>query len=404
MTHQKAIRASLTTPYAPPYYVLNRVTHSCLIMRANGLVDSHSGNWSSDEKSSVRRRLLRWFDRHQRDLPWRKKKSPYRTWVSEIMLQQTQVSTVIDYFHRFIDTFPDIASLAQADLEQVLQQWEGLGYYRRARQLHATARQIVDQHGGKFPESIEEVLALPGIGRYTAGAILSIALDQPHPILEGNTLRLFARLLNLREDVKATSTQKKLWAFSESMVTRHRPGDLNQAWMELGSLVCTVHDPSCTQCPLQQHCRARLEGEPRDIPIPPAQKVRYEDLHEAAILIVRREKVLLRKCQPGERWADLWDFPRFSLPTKSNKQTSFLERSVQTLTGLQIQLDQPYSQIKHAVTKYRIRLDCYRTDQVRGRLKAKGHHTEWVSLDELSQRPLSVTGRKMAKTLLKQNA
>ena len=353
--------------------------------------------WEPREKSELRRRLLRWFDANQRDLPWRKRKSPYRTWVSEIMLQQTQVNTVVDYFNRFVKRFPSIQSLAQADLQHVLQMWEGLGYYRRARQLHAAAREVVENHQGKFPERMTDVLALPGIGRYTAGAILSIALDQPHPILEGNTLRLFARLTHLREDIKSSAVQKRLWAFSESLVSRHRPGDLNQALMELGSLVCTVRKPACVKCPIKSFCHVRLEGEPSEIPVPSARKTNYEELHEAAIVIRRRDKVLLRKCRPGERWEHLWDFLRFALPPTG--QADFLVQSVFDMTGLHLRLGSPYARMKHAVTKYRIRLDCYLASDVTGRISGADQEVEWVPISDLADRPLSVTGRKIAKSL-----
>ena len=166
----------------------------------------------------LRKRLLAWFDEHQRELPWRKNKTPYRIWVSEIMLQQTQVATVIDYYLRFMKQFPTVKKLAAAEEADVLKLWEGLGYYRRARQLHAAAKLVVENHKGKFPETFDEVLALPGIGRYTAGAILSISKDQQLPILEGNTIRLFARLMEMKSDPKTTANQKALWEFSESLL------------------------------------------------------------------------------------------------------------------------------------------------------------------------------------------
>ena len=169
-------------------------------------------------KSTLRRKLLKWFDENQRDLPWRKNKTPYRIWVSEIMLQQTQVATVVDYYKRFLKRFPTVKKLAAAQEAEVLKLWEGLGYYRRARQLHAAAKLVVQQHGGKFPTDFDSVLALPGIGRYTAGAILSISQDQQQPILEGNTIRLFARLMEMKSDPRTTSNQKALWEFSQSIL------------------------------------------------------------------------------------------------------------------------------------------------------------------------------------------
>ena len=195
---------------------------------------------------------MKWFDQHQRNLPWRKNKSLYRIWISEIMLQQTQVATVIDYFNRFVKRFPNIKRLAAASEADVLRLWEGLGYYRRARQLHAAAKTIVECHGGQFPTDITDVLALPGIGRYTAAAILSIAQDQRLPILEGNTIRLFARLLAMNSDPRTTENQKRLWEFSESLLPRKQVGDFNQSLMELGSEICTPRNPNCKICPLMR--------------------------------------------------------------------------------------------------------------------------------------------------------
>ena len=185
------------------------------------LIDKHKLMLeSSAQRTAFRRRLLKWFDANQRDLPWRKNRTPYRIWVSEIMLQQTQVATVIAYYRRFMKQFPTVKKLAAAEQSEVLKLWEGLGYYRRARQLHAAAQQVVDQHGGKFPTDFDSVLALPGIGRYTAGAILSISLDQRLPILEGNTIRLFARLLAMPDDPRTTANQKVLWKFAESILPK----------------------------------------------------------------------------------------------------------------------------------------------------------------------------------------
>jgi A/G-specific adenine glycosylase len=205
-------------------------------------------------KTELRRRLRNWFDSHQRDLPWRTDKTPYRIWVSEIMLQQTQVATVIDYFQRFVTRFPDVSSLASAEEAEILKLWEGLGYYRRARQMHAAAKLICEKHDAKFPLDFDQVLALPGVGRYTAGAILSISTDQRLPILEGNTIRLFARLMGLKTDPKTSANQARLWEFSESLLPSKLVGDFNQALMELGSEICTPRNPDCPHCPLLKFC------------------------------------------------------------------------------------------------------------------------------------------------------
>ncbi|HTU24154.1 MAG TPA: A/G-specific adenine glycosylase, partial [Pirellulales bacterium] len=266
--------------------------------------------------TALRRRLVAWYRRNRRDLPWRQTRDPYCVWISEIMLQQTQVATVIPYYERFLARFPNVRRLAAADEHEVLRHWEGLGYYRRARQLHRAARQIVAEHGGLFPTTPAAVAELAGIGRYTAGAILSIALDQPAPILEANTVRLHSRLLALDEDPASRAAQQRLWQFAEAVLPRRGAGELNQALMEFGSLVCTPRAPKCDACPLAEYCLARERGLEDVIPRP-AKKPVVEAVREGAVVVWRSEQVLVR-CHPaGERWAGLWDFPRFPLSAES---------------------------------------------------------------------------------------
>ncbi|MCS7300931.1 MAG: A/G-specific adenine glycosylase, partial [Fimbriimonadales bacterium] len=209
--------------------------------------------------SELRRALLRWFEAHKRPTPWRDNPDPYRVWVSEVMLQQTQTATVIPYFERFIARFPDVQALADAPLEEVLRYWEGLGYYARARNLHKAARMIV-QNGGRLPATADRLRELPGIGAYTAGAIASIAFGQPTPVVDGNVIRVLARLLWLKGDLKAAPAQKQLWRISEQLIDPQRPGDFNQAIMELGSTVCTPTQPRCSECPVSHLCAAYQRG------------------------------------------------------------------------------------------------------------------------------------------------
>ena len=351
---------------------------------------------TSTGRARFRRRLLNWFDRSQRDLPWRKNRSRYRIWVSEIMLQQTQVVTVIEYFNRFIKTFPNIQSLAMARESQVLKMWEGLGYYRRARQMHAAARKITDDHQGIFPDTFEEVLALPGIGRYTANAILSIADDQPLPVLEGNTIRVYSRLMNFSDDVMKSSSQKQLWAFAESLVSRHRPGDLNQALMELGSEICKTGSPDCLKCPVSRHCLAFQTGGPEKLPWKGGRRIEYQSIHHAAVVIRRGHRVVVRLCGPDEHWTGLWDFPRYSVGSGNvGKEITGFTRSE---TGLTIQVGNPVARIRHTVTRYRITLDCYEAEKVSGRLRSC-NQLRWVTINELNNLAMSVTGRKIARRL-----
>jgi A/G-specific adenine glycosylase len=343
---------------------------------------------------------MAWYRRHARDLPWRNSRDPYRVWVSEIMLQQTQVATVIPYFERFVAAFPTVAELAAASEDQVLRLWEGLGYYRRARQLHQAAQIIVMKHGCQFPSDSAELQSLPGIGRYTAGAILSIAFDQSHPILEANTVRLFSRLLAYRGDTNSSEGKKRLWEFAAEIVPHVESGTFNQALMELGSIICAPRDPQCEICPAARLCPTRALGLQSQIPA--AQpKAKYEDAHEACVVVWRDGKVLLRRCSDGERWAGLWDFPRFPVK-RSPRLTHQLVTGVQRLTGIEIDPDQRLTTIKHGVTRFRITLDCYHARWRGGKIVR--NEMRWVQPGGLVKIPLSKTARKISHLLTNTHA
>ena len=346
-------------------------------------------------KRPFRARLLAWFRRHARILPWRCTRDPYAIWVSEIMLQQTQVATVVPYFERFLRAFPDVGSLAEADEEQVLRIWEGLGYYRRARQLHQAAQIIVSRHGGCFPRDPLVARGLPGIGRYTAGAILSIAHDAREPILEANTLRLYSRLLAYRGDPRGRAGQHLLWSLAADLLPQRGCGLFNQALMELGSTICRPQTPACEVCPVAAFCLTRERGWQKSIPTPP-KKTQYETVHEVAVVVWRRGAVLLRQCQSQERWSGLWDFPRFELPDvhetglATQIQQSLLER-----TGVTATLGRHLDTFCYGVTRFRITLQCYEADYVRGR-PLPGQQ-RWVTPSAFPQLPLSVTGRRITR-------
>jgi A/G-specific adenine glycosylase len=220
---------------------------------------------------TLQSKLLRWYDREARDLPWRRTNDPYAVWVSEIMLQQTRVDTVVPYYQRFLERFPTAQALAEADEDSVLSLWSGLGYYRRARLLHAGVREVVARYGGEVPEDAEARLALPGIGRYTAGAIGSIAFNRPEPIVDGNVTRVLARLKGIDLPVGTTALNKRLWMEAEELVPTDRPGDFNQALMELGATLCTPKQPRCEACPLRGECTAYADGSVERLPVPKAR-------------------------------------------------------------------------------------------------------------------------------------
>jgi A/G-specific adenine glycosylase len=349
---------------------------------------------------SFRRRLSAWFDRHARKLPWRRNRNPYAIWVSEIMLQQTTVATVIGYFDRFLAAFPTIEALAAADEDDVLRLWEGLGYYRRARQLHRAAKIVAAEHGGEFPTDPETVRRLPGIGRYTAGAILSIAFDAREPILEANTLRLLSRLLAFDGDPQSTEGQRLLWAMAEVLLPKRGSGRINQSLMELGSQVCNPRAPACEICPVVALCRAHQQGRQLDIPRPKGKRS-IEPVRQAVMIVRRRGRVLLLRWPEGERFAGLWDFPRFSI---ESKQAAELHRemaeNVLSLTGVVAVPGRHVKTLTHAVTRFRITLECYDAEFLsNGKKPANVLETRWLRPAELEAYPLSSTGRKLARLI-----
>jgi A/G-specific adenine glycosylase len=351
-----------------------------------------------------RRRLLAWFRHAARDLPWRENRDPYRVWVSEIMLQQTQVATVEPYFRRFMAKFPTLADLAAAEEHDVLKLWEGLGYYRRARQLHAAARLIVRDYGSAFPHHLAEAVRLPGIGRYTAGAILSIAYDARQPILEANTVRLYSRLLAFGGDPATSEGRRVLWTFAEEVLPRRGSGTLNQALMELGATVCTPKAPRCDACPVVALCPTHAHGLQHTIPRP-KKKMSSEAVREMAVVVRRRGRVLLRRCGDGERWAGLWDFPRFAVEAKGVADLeSEAAANVRRLTGVDVEMGERLATIQHGVTRFRITLECRAARYVSGRLRGNGvagaADLVWVKPETLDQYALSTTGRKIGRLLI----
>jgi A/G-specific adenine glycosylase len=297
-----------------------------------------------------------------------------------------------------------VQSLAAAEEHDVLQLWEGLGYYRRARQLHAAAKKIAAEHQRHFPMTLEQVRSLPGIGRYTAGAILSIGLDQRLPILEANTVRVLSRLSAYQGDVGSAAGQRDLWSMAESILPKKHCGAFNQSMMELGSEICTPRAPHCDRCPVAVLCQARQQNQVAKIPQPP-KRTMYEDVTEVAVIIRRGNRVVLRHCQPGERWAGLWDFPRFAAANGNGHGSIEQQIAPRThgLVGLAVNPGARLVTIKHGVTRFRITLHCYEaalSPRSRSRLaKSASGATRWVTIGSLTDYPLSVTGRKISRLL-----
>ncbi len=305
------------------------------------------------------------------------------------MLQQTQVATVIDYYQRFLKRFPDVQSLANANIETVLEYWSGLGYYRRARSMHQAAVQIMEQFGGQFPAEPEQIQSLHGIGRYTAGAIASFAYDSSAPILEANTVRLHARLLGIQKPVQSNEVQQQLWSFAESILpVRTGAGRVNQAVMEVGSLICTPQNPKCTQCPLRDHCRSHELGLENTIPLVAAKPKPIPMTHAGLIVFDKRQRILLRQNRAGQWWEGLWDLPWVELVQGKSPKPDALEfRNVEEQFATALRLDCHITQlhriVRHAVTKFKIDYHCLRGTLVRNKGVPNDEVMEWFELDSL---------------------
>jgi A/G-specific adenine glycosylase len=367
----------------------------------------------------IRRNLLAWYRAHARDLPWRRSRDPYRIWISEIMLQQTTVAAVIPYFERFTESFPTVQSLAAATEHDVLRLWEGLGYYSRARNLRAAAAQIVENHAGILPDDVAALIELPGIGRYTAGAITSLAYDRPAPIVEANTRRVYSRLLGFRGDPHSTSGLNIIWNFAEQAVPKRAPGAFNQGLMDLGATLCIPIEPRCAECPLRTCCRAFLGGLQREIPTA-RRRPQVTFVTEAMIAVRKRGRFLLWRRPRGARWAGLWEFLRIPLgpdssngsanvrqnPRSDGNGTCHLSRQMRTqienevaeVSGLCARSDSQGVELRHSVTRFRIQLTCVVAEYCGGTPKASLEF-RWVRPSDFGSYALSMPARKFADRL-----
>ncbi|MEN3000395.1 MAG: A/G-specific adenine glycosylase [Armatimonadota bacterium] len=360
--------------------------------RLAGVMKPLDPNWIAE----VRKRLREWFQRAHRPLPWRATRDPYHIWVSEIMLQQTQTATVVPYYERFIQRFPTVQALAEAPLEEVLRYWEGLGYYARARNLHRAA-QIVAQQGGELPREVERLRELPGIGAYTAGAIASLAFNQPEPVVDGNVTRVLARLLWLKGNLKALRAQRTLYELARQLVDPEEPGVFNQALMELGSTVCTPTQPRCTECPLQSLCAAYQRGEPTAVPepIPARPSVQVVDV---SALIWREGQLLLAQRPPSGLWGGLWEFPRATRNGCETLETVAL-RAAQKV-GIYAEPVRLLGHVRHVVTYHSIRLYGYLCLFEGGAARSEEYVAlRWVTPDAIDAYPLSAPQRRLARML-----
>lgn len=335
--------------------------------------------------------LLGWYQKSARNLPWRRTNNPYAIWVSEIMLQQTQVQTVIPYYEKWLKRFPTLASLAKADSSEVLSHWAGLGYYRRARMLHAASQKIMSEYKGRFPNTVETILSLPGIGHYTAGAIASIAFKIPAPILDGNVIRVLSRVFAIKKSVALPQTLKLLWDKAKSVVPQKQPGDFNQAMMELGALICTPQNPACLICPVQKFCSAYKEGKQEVYPIKEKEESQKK-LRHFAWIVQRKNKFLLFQQPDNARWGGMWLLP--------------VSENLPPLTFKQKRL----GSLKHGYTNHQIQLDAFKISESdfdkhdwkpAGFLKSTGwksaKNQKWVELSKIGSLAIPAPHQKIIR-------
>jgi A/G-specific adenine glycosylase len=352
-------------------------------------------------RQAIRQKILRWYDRHKRELPWRGRAGDgYAQWVAEIMLQQTQVETVIPYYERFMARFPDVKSLAAATGDDLLRYWQGLGYYRRAANLHEAAKRIAAD-GGVVPDSVESLLELPGIGRYTAGAIASMAFDRRAAAVDGNVARVLARLFHITDEIGRPATMRRMWALAECLLPVKRCGDFNQALMDLGATVCVPGEPRCERCPLRSHCRACAAADAADLPSS-ARRPAVPEAHYVVAVIRRRERYLMMKRPPRGLWAGLWEFPnRPHPPTRPSVHA--IRRLLKELA-----CDRGIAQFagrhSHRLTHRLVNFDVYLVEcSSRTRAIAGGTNVRWTRLEHPNAVPISTAARRILRVALNCN-
>ncbi len=345
---------------------------------------------------TFRRRLLRWYEMNGRDLPWRRTQDPYRIWVSEIMLQQTQVSRVEEYYGRFITAFPTLETLAHSSLSQVLKMWEGLGYYSRARNLHRAASIIIESDHSRFPRTIDAFSALPGVGPYTAGAVMSIAFNQPYPALDGNVRRVLCRVFGIQGKPSERKTKQILLALAGRLLPVRQPASFNQALMELGALVCRPTTPHCSDCCLQPLCAAQKLPDPSSLPVR-EKKPRRVHYDVTAGVIRRGSRILLAQRYPEGLLGGMWEFPGGKKEPRESLEEC-LRREIREELGIDIAVDEPIGSVNHAYTHFQFTLHGFHCRYIGGKVRNLGcADWKWIRPAEISSYALPGADRKLLR-------
>lgn len=346
------------------------------------------------DERAFRERLLAWFDASRRDLPWRRTSDPYRIWISEAMLQQTQVDRVVGYYTRFLEAFPTVEALAAAETDRVLKLWEGLGYYARARALHEASRRIVDAHGGLLPSSADALRKLPGFGPYTAAAVASIAFDEPVAALDTNVLRVLTRLECIGGARTDRATRAALDALAARLVDPDRPGDFNQAMMELGAMICRPRAPRCLLCPVASDCCARASGDPERWP-ETRPKPERPTVHAACGIVTRRGKTLVVRRPERGLLASLWEFPGARLAEGETPEQACI-RGIADKTGIRVEVAAPLTTVHHTFSHFRIVLHAFECRDLGGRLR--GDRARWATATEIGALAMTRTARRVVSS------
>jgi A/G-specific adenine glycosylase len=346
-------------------------------------------------KEKIQSKLLQWFKKNGRDLPWRKTRDPYAIWVSEIMLQQTQVTTVIPYYQKFLKSFPTIHHLAKSDLSKVLKVWEGLGYYSRARNLHRTSQIVLTRFHGKIPETLKDLLGLPGIGRSTAGSILSFAFHKDAPILDGNAKRVLSRLFAVSSNPVKSKTEGLLWQISESLIPKGFSNPFNQALMDLGSMLCTPKDPQCPRCPLHRFCKGRASGEPERFPTKSIKK-KIPHIEGISAVIEENGKVLLKQRPPKGLLGGLWEFPNWRNEGKQRSRlSSRLRNTIKKEMEMNVEVKEFIGVFQQTYSHFKLTLHVFYCQHLNGKRKGK-----WVLIRNLALYPMSRIHRRIAEMII----
>ncbi|MDX1672082.1 MAG: A/G-specific adenine glycosylase [Balneolaceae bacterium] len=344
--------------------------------------------------------MLNWFDRYKRALPWRDVGDPYLVWISEIMLQQTRVDQAKPYFEHFVKCFPTVEALASADQQEVLKAWEGLGYYSRARNMHEASKTIIEKYDGRLPRSWDKIIELKGVGPYTAAAVLSIAFQKPHAVVDGNVIRVMARYLGIEKDVRKSGVRNTIQEEVDRLIDRDRPGDFNQALMELGATVCTPANPDCEKCPLQEGCVALRTMKTDQLPYKsPAKKVPHHDI-AVGIVVNEHQEVLIAQRPEDTMLGGLWEFPGGKQENgESIPQT--IRRELKEELGIAVEVGRPFMSLDHAYSHFKITLHAYLCRLSEGTpTPRESQQVRWVAIDELEKYPFPKANRRLTRQLI----